>query len=230
MNHSRFSRISALLDRRQPDLTVVMDEVHKPMNMAAIIRSCDAIGIPKVHAIWPEKSMRISGNTASGSQQWVDVAVYQDAESCLSKLKSEGMQLVVTHLDAKAVDFRQVDYTRPTAILVGHEKFGASETALACADQTIVIPMLGAVQSLNVSAATAVVLYEAQRQREMAGMYQQPKPLDSRVRHRMLFESCHPIFAKLCKKKGLPYAELDDDGEIIATDDWWQQMRTKSNG
>ncbi|GAA5216288.1 tRNA (guanosine(18)-2'-O)-methyltransferase TrmH [Corallincola platygyrae] len=222
---SRFARISALLDRRQTDLTVVMEEVHKPMNMAAIIRTCDAVGIPKVHAIWPDDEMYISGNTASGSQRWVDVEIHRSSESCYQTLKQQGFQLLVTHLSSDSVDFREIDYTQPTAIIMGHEKEGVSDSTLQLADKNITIPMLGAVQSLNVSAACAVLLYEAQRQRMAAGSYDNPEPIDPKIRHKKLFESCHPIFAKQCHQKGLPYPPLDQEGEIVADKAWWDRMR-----
>ena len=93
----------------------------------------------------------------------------------IAALKAQGMQVLVTNLSDTAVNFTEIDYTKPTAIILGQEKFGTSEEALALADQDIVIPMVGMVQSLNVSVACSVVLYEAQRQRQLAGMYDQPK-------------------------------------------------------
>ncbi len=134
------------------------------------------------------------------------------------------MQVLVTNLSPNAVDFREIDYTKPTAIIMGQEKFGATAEALALADQDIVIPMVGMVQSLNVSVACAVTLYEAQRQRQLAGMYQRATISEQR-RQRMLFEGGHPIFAKACQRKGLPYPEIDAEGQIVASEEWWQKMQ-----
>ncbi len=225
MTPERFERISQMLSRRQPDLTVCMEQVHKPHNLAAIVRTCDAIGVSDIHAMWPDKQMRLSGNAATGSQNWVKLHTHDNTESAIQTLRSQGMQIVATNLSDTAVDFREVDYTKPTAILMGQEKHGISAEALALADQDIIIPMVGMVQSLNVSVATALVLYEAQRQRECAGMYQGPSKIPKQERDRIMFEGGHPVFAKVCKQKGLPYPAIDEEGQIDAPDSWWQRMQ-----
>jgi tRNA (guanosine-2'-O-)-methyltransferase len=224
MTPERLQRIHSMLDQRQPDLTVCMEGVHKTHNLAAVVRTADAIGVSDVHAVWKNEQMRVSGGSAAGSQNWIDVHNYSSTEDAISVLKQQGMQVLVTNLSDTAVDFREVDYTKPTAIILGQEKFGASEQALALADQDIVIPMVGMVQSLNVSVACSVVLYEAQRQRQLAGLYNQPRISEER-RQRILFEGGHPIFAKACQRKGLPYPAIDDEGQIVASEQWWQKMQ-----
>jgi len=224
MTPERHQRIQQMLDRRQPDLTVCMEGVHKNHNLAAVVRTCDAIGVSDVHAVWKNEQMRVSGGSAAGSQNWIDVHNYDNTEDAITELKKQQMQVLVTNLSDSAVDFREIDYTKPTAIILGQEKFGASETALELADQDIIIPMVGMVQSLNVSVACSVVLYEAQRQRQLAGLYDTPRISEER-RQRTLFEGGHPIFAKACIRKGLPYPHIDEDGQIVAPDDWWQKMQ-----
>lgn len=224
MTPDRLQRINNMLDQRQPDLTVCMEGVHKSHNLAAVVRTADAIGVSDVHAVWKNETMRVSGGSAAGSQNWIDVHNYSRTEDAINALKQQGMQVLVTNLSDTAVDFREIDYTKPTAIILGQEKFGASEKALAMADQDIIIPMVGMVQSLNVSVACSVVLYEAQRQRQAAGLYQQPRISHER-RQRILFEGGHPIFAKACQRKGLPYPEIDQAGQIVASEQWWQQMQ-----
>ncbi|MGB1263734.1 MAG: tRNA (guanosine(18)-2'-O)-methyltransferase TrmH [Cognaticolwellia sp.] len=224
MTPDRLQRINSMLDQRQPDLTVCMEGVHKSHNLAAVVRTADAIGVSDVHAVWKNETMRVSGGSAAGSQNWIDVHNYSRTEDAINELKQQGMQVLVTNLSDTAVDFREIDYTKPTAIILGQEKFGASEQALAMADQDIIIPMVGMVQSLNVSVACSVVLYEAQRQRQAAGLYQQPR-ISHQRRQRILFEGGHPIFAKACQRKGLPYPEIDEDGQIVASEQWWQQMQ-----
>jgi tRNA (guanosine-2'-O-)-methyltransferase len=136
------------------------------------------------------------------------------------------MQILVTNLSESAVDFREIDYTRPTAIILGSEKEGISQQALAAADQDIIIPMVGMVQSLNVSVASALILYEAQRQRQMSGMYERDEScLPDAVVQRILFERGHPVLAKVAKKKKLPYPLLDEHGQIIADEAWWREMQ-----
>ena len=224
MTPERLERMTTMLDKRQPDLTVCMEGVHKTHNLAAVVRTCDAIGVSDVHAVWKNEQMRLSGGSAAGSQNWIDVHNYSQTEDAIAELKKQGMQVLVTNLSDTAVDFREIDYTKPTAIILGQEKFGASEQALALADQDIVIPMVGMVQSLNVSVACSVVLYEAQRQRQLAGLYDKPTISEER-RQRVLFEGGHPIFAQACQRKGLPYPRIDEEGQIVASEDWWQQMQ-----
>ncbi|XQW85221.1 tRNA (guanosine(18)-2'-O)-methyltransferase TrmH [Thalassotalea piscium] len=224
MTPERLQRINAMLDHRQPDLTVCMEGVHKTHNLAAVVRTADAIGVSDVHAIWKNEQMRVSGGSAAGSQNWIDVHNYSKTEDAITQLKAQNMQVLVTNLSDTAVDFREIDYTKPTAIILGQEKFGASEIALEMADQDIIIPMVGMVQSLNVSVACSVVLYEAQRQRHLAGLYNQPRISEER-RQRFLFEGGHPIFAQACKRKGLPYPQIDADGQIVASEQWWHKMQ-----
>jgi tRNA (guanosine-2'-O-)-methyltransferase len=224
MTPERLERINMMLDHRQPDLTVCMEGVHKSHNLAAVVRTADAIGVSDVHAIWKSDEMEVRGGSAAGSQNWIDVHNYSKTKDAIDELKKQGMQILVTNLSDSAVDFREIDYTKPTAIILGQEKFGASDVALEMADQDIMIPMVGMVQSLNVSVACSVVLYEAQRQRQLAGMYDTPR-IDENRRQRFLFEGGHPIFAEACKRKGLPYPTIDADGQIIASELWWEQMQ-----
>lgn len=224
MTPERHQRIKAVLDKRQPDLTVCMEGVHKTHNLAAVVRTCDAVGVSDVHAVWKTEEMEVRGGSAAGSQNWVEVHSYSQTEQAIKALKAQGMQVLVTNLSDSAVDYREVDYTKPTAIILGQEKFGASDVALNMADQDIVIPMVGMVQSLNVSVACSVVLYEAQRQREIAGMYDKPTLCETR-RQKVLFEGGHPIFAEACARKGLPYPAIDDEGQIVASEEWWQKMQ-----
>lgn len=223
MSPERYQRIRQMLRMRQTDLTVCMEEVHKPHNVSAVIRSCDAIGIHRIHAVWDHKT-RLRKGTAMGSQNWVYTQSHDTIEDAVSHLKQQNMQVLVTHLSDDAVDFREIDYTKPTAILLGQEKYGATDKAIELADQDIVIPMVGMVQSLNVSVAAALVLYEAQRQRQLAGCYDK-QHLSEAECQKMLFEGGHPVLRKVCDRKGIPYPEIDDEGQIVADEQWWQQMQ-----
>lgn len=223
MSPERYARIREVLRQRQTDLTVCMEEVHKPHNVAAIVRSCDAVGIHNVNVIWDEAN-RFKAGPAVGAQKWVKHQQHPDIESAVAQFKQDNMQVLVTHLSDDAVDYREVDYTKPTAIILGQEKYGATEQAIALADQNIIIPMVGMVQSLNVSVAAALVLYEAQRQRQLAGCYEK-QTLPESVCQRILFEGGYPILQKMCVRKQIPYPEIGPEGEIIATPEWWQKMQ-----
>ncbi|MGC9420996.1 MULTISPECIES: tRNA (guanosine(18)-2'-O)-methyltransferase TrmH [Vibrio] len=226
MNLERYLRIQEVLKARQPDLTVCLEEVHKPNNVSAVIRTADAVGLHQIHAVWPSEPMRTLSHTSAGARNWVEVETHDSTQEAITHLKAQGMQILVTNLSEHAVDFRAIDYTQPTAIVVGSEKTGISHHALALADQDIVIPMVGMVQSLNVSVACALILYEAQRQRQQAGMYQREQsPLSEQTIQRILFERGHPVLAKVAKRKGLPYPSLNEKGEIIADPNWWNAMQ-----
>ncbi|XOV79837.1 MAG: tRNA (guanosine(18)-2'-O)-methyltransferase TrmH [Aestuariibacter sp.] len=223
MTDSRFRRINANLLRRQMDLTVCLEHVHKPPNVSAVLRTCDAVGIHEVNMVWNAQT-RMRKGTAMGSQKWVRQCRHESIEDAVSKFRDNNMQVVVSHLSDKAIDFRRIDYTRPTAIILGQEKKGASEESITLADHEIVIPMYGMVQSLNVSVAGALILYEAQRQRADSGMYEKVTIPDD-IRQQMLFEGCHPELFKQWQRKNLPWPEIDNNGEVIADASWWQTMQ-----
>ncbi len=215
-----------MLATRQPDLTVCLEQVHKPHNVSAIIRTADAVGVHQVHAVWPTTRMRTLVSSAAGSNSWVSVKTHRTIGDAVGHLKAQDMQILATNLSARAVDFREVDYTRPTCVLLGQEKTGITEEALALADQDIVIPMIGMVQSLNVSVASALILYEAQRQRQNAGLYRRDNSmLDEEEQQRLLFEGGYPVLANVAKRKGLPRPQIDEQGQVVASAEWWAAMQ-----
>jgi len=199
-----------------------MDEVHKPHNLAAIVRTCDAIGIGEVHAVYPESVLRNCHGTAMGSNRWVTTHTHNDLSAGLGQMRAEKKQILAAHFSDRAIDFRQIDYTKPTAILVGSEKFGVSDKAAEMADEHILIPMLGMVQALNVSVATAIILYEAQRQREVAGLYNK-RQLDDALCENLRFEWLHPEVKKYCDKHNIRYPIIDENGDI--QDQAWHHLR-----
>ncbi|WP_223670575.1 tRNA (guanosine(18)-2'-O)-methyltransferase TrmH [Kangiella shandongensis] len=219
---TRYQKIIELLSNRQPDLTVFMDEVHKPHNLAAIVRTSDAVGIGHVHAVFPPE-VRYSGHhTSSGSKRWVTTHKHPDLRTGIEQIKSQGMQVLAAHFSDKAVDFRSIDYTKPTCLLVGSELVGVSDEAAELADEHVIIPMVGMVQSLNVSVATALILYEAQRQRDEAGMYGELKVPQEEVDF-ILFNALHPSVKKYCDKHQIRYPKLNDEGDIDDPD--WDELR-----
>jgi tRNA (guanosine-2'-O-)-methyltransferase len=213
MGAERFQRIRAVVDRRQPDLTVLMEHVHKPHNLSAIVRNCDAVGIFEVHAVTSDEGLRLHHDTSAGTAKWVRVRLHEAAPSAMRFLRERGFRIVAADPGSGAADFRDVDYTRPTALLLGTELTGITETSLEEADERIRIPMKGMARSLNVSVATALVLYEAYRQREGAGFYDVSR-LDSALRERLLFEGMYPKLARRLRANGTDYPEMDERGAI----------------
>ncbi|MFK7955965.1 MAG: tRNA (guanosine(18)-2'-O)-methyltransferase TrmH [Lysobacterales bacterium] len=214
MTPERFALVQKKLALRQPDLTVLLEQVHKSHNFSAILRSCDAVGVFQANIVPPEGKSPVSNHTAQGAEKWVKVRRFPDMQGAHQGLKAEGFQLLAAHLDKDAVDFRQVDYTRPTAIVLGAERDGVRDATLKKCDATIYIPMQGMVQSLNVSVAAALILFEAQRQRMASGQYASRRlqgPLYDKTR----FEWLHPTIARYCQRKGKPYPPLGDSGELL---------------
>jgi tRNA (guanosine-2'-O-)-methyltransferase len=221
LSRERLAKVQQVLALRQPDLTVVMDGVHKPHNVAAIVRSCDAVGVMEVHLVRPRDRklgdrLGTPHATSGGSQKWVQQRRYEGVTEPIRQLQSMNFQVLAANKSARAVDFRQVDFTKPTAILMGAELFGVGEEALGLVDREIFIPMVGMVESFNVSVACAVLLAEAQRQRLAAGHYDQPKLTQEQL-NRMCFEWLHPKLAALYQRQGKNYPLLDEDGDIVTS-------------
>lgn len=208
---ARYRRIREVLEKRQPDLTVVAEDVYKPHNLSAMLRSCDAAGIGAVHAITPTGGVPTFNETSAGAHKWVDLVLHDDIADAYLELQERGMQVLAAHFSERALDYRDVDFTRPTAVLFGNEKRGVSQFAAARADEHIVIPMLGMVESLNVSVATAIILFEAQRQRRAAGMYEHPR-LSEREMNDQAFRWLYPREAAVLESSGEPFPLLNEDG------------------
>ncbi len=174
----RMKKMAGVLKNRQPDLTVVCENIHDPHNVSAILRSCDAVGVETVHLLYSSGEFPEMGKKSSASaKKWVDVGFFSSCREARSLLKAQGFTIYATCLNEQAQSIYDVDWTAPAAIMVGNEHNGVSAEALEIADALIFIPMFGMIQSLNVSVATAVILYEACRQRMIKGMY--PHPLTS---------------------------------------------------
>lgn len=216
----RYKKICHVLNHRQPTLTILMDEVNKPHNLSAIIRTCDAVGIVEAHAVPPKGSQLVDfeGHTyeaTSGSaHKWVKIKRHANTTEAVKNLQDNGFQVLATHLSQRSVDYREIDYTQPSCLLLGAEKWGVSNEAADLADANIVIPMFGMVQSLNVSVAAATILFEAQRQRLAKGMYDTPQ-LSQQQLHNLKFEWAYSDLAGEYHRKGQDYPELDDLGNII---------------
>jgi len=211
----RFDRLRAVLDRRMADLTVVLEHVDKPHNISAVLRSCDAVGVLEAHVVSLKGRIATPNDTARGSQKWVTLHSHPTSTDLLIRLRDQGFRLYGTHLGVQARDYRDCDYTGPTAFLLGAEKWGLSDQATALVDQAVVIPMQGMVQSLNVSVAAAALLFEAVRQRRLAGLLPSAgEGLPADLRRRRLFEWAYPQVAAWCRSQGRPYPDLDETGRI----------------
>lgn len=170
----RRQRIETVLRRRQPDLTIVLENVHDPHNVSAVLRSCDAVGLLRIHVVYsienpPDRAF--ARTTSASAAKWIEVATHDSIEACYRVLHAEGFTVLATAMSDASMDLFDVDLTGPTALVFGNEMRGLSPEARSLADGSMVIPMMGMVRSLNISVACAVTLYEALRQRRRAGAY-----------------------------------------------------------
>jgi len=174
VSEERLNKMKRILETRQDTLRVFMDYVYSNHNLSAIVRTCDAVNVGKLY-YRHQKKVKLNNEITMGAHKWIFHEYVEDIEKFYKDIKSQGYQVVVTLLDEDTIDFREVDYTQPTLIVLGNEVDGASETSIKYADKKVIIPMYGMSQSLNVSVANAVILYEAQRQRVNKGMYDKPQ-------------------------------------------------------
>lgn len=172
----RKEKIGRVLSRRQPDLTVVMENIHDAHNVSAILRSCDGVGVMQVELVYTlERFPRIGKKSSSSANKWLDRRKHAGIAECYSTLRSEGFAIYATRLGAGGALLYDLDLTRKTALVFGNEHRGVSDEAASGADGVFEIPMMGMIQSLNVSVACAVCLYEALRQRRAAGDFDRQK-------------------------------------------------------
>ncbi|MBA2747115.1 MAG: RNA methyltransferase [Flavisolibacter sp.] len=173
MTDERRQRLESVLVKRQPNLTIVLENVFDPHNISAVMRSCDAVGIQEIYVLntkiarhkkWGERS-------SSSAAKWLTVHQYDNETVCFRDLKQKYAQILTTHLSGDAVSLYALDLTKSTALIFGNEHAGVSEEIRALADGNFIIPQVGMIQSLNISVACAVSLYEAYRQKEIAGHY-----------------------------------------------------------
>ncbi len=174
LSEDRVNRIKNLLNKKQPDLHIFMDNVHDSHNISAIIRSSEAIGLLELYyTSYDNRVMKIHKTITQGSHKWIEVTKIDNNNrlSFLEQKQKEGYQIVATSLSKSSISYTKIDYTKPTIVVVGNEKDGVDKDILNISNHQIIIPMVGMAQSLNVSVATAVILFEAKRQREEANMY-----------------------------------------------------------
>ncbi|MFA5935944.1 MAG: RNA methyltransferase [Patescibacteria group bacterium] len=169
MTPKREQKMKDVAERRFQDLHVLLENVDDPHNLGAILRTCDAVGVSRVHLVYtesrPPRMSELRTKAAASAVKWLDIKKWTSLEECLTAVRSEGFKIVVTALTETGVPQWEIDFIQPTVLAIGNEHDGVSAALLAAADTVATIPMRGMVQSLNVSVATAVILEEALRQR-----------------------------------------------------------------
>ena len=211
----RFERIKSVLDCRMKNLTVLVEDVNKPHNLSAILRTCDAAGVFEANFISEKDKVKTFNSTAQGSQKWVKLNNHETTISAVSELKKKGFKLYGTTLNEKSTDYRNFDYSENTCFVLGAEKWGLSDQLISKVDESIFIPMSGMVQSLNVSVAASILLFEAIRQRESKSLLPlKGEGLSAEEYEKTLFEWSYPELASIYRKSGNKYPKINQYGEI----------------
>ena len=183
MTPQRFNRLTSVLNKRQPDLTVVLENVFDPHNVSAVMRTCDAVGIQDVyilndrippHRKWGYRS-------SSTAAQWLSVHQFTNAEECFEEVSKKYKNIYTSHLSEASTDLYSMDLTESIALVFGNETFGVSDNIRKYAQGDFIIPQSGIIKSLNISVACAVTLYEAFRQKKQKGHYDEPRLPESKM-------------------------------------------------
>lgn len=177
MTPERQERLTSVLNKRQNDITVVLENVFDPHNISAVMRTCDAVGVQDIYILNTKlpRHKKWGAKSSSSAAKWLTIHQYENAEECFSSLRKQYSTILTTHLSSDAVDLYSVDLTRSTALVFGNEHSGVSEEIRNLADGNFIIPQTGIIRSLNISVACAVTMYEAFRQKKIAGHYSRQK-------------------------------------------------------
>ena len=171
-SEKRTNKIISVIKSRQKSLHVVLENIHDPHNVSAIFRTCDSVGIGKVSLVYNlDEFPKIGKKSSASAYKWVEKEKYKNIKECLGSLKKKKFKIFVSSISDDSKSIYDLDLTQNVALVFGNEHRGVSSEAESLADEKFIIPMHGMVQSLNVSVAAAVVLYETLRQRRIKGMY-----------------------------------------------------------
>jgi tRNA (guanosine-2'-O-)-methyltransferase len=175
MTPQRYQRLSTVIKNRQFDVTVVLENVFDPHNISAVMRTCDAVGIQEIFVLNTKipRHQKFGEKSSSSAAKWLTVHQYENAQECFVALRTKGYKIYTTHLADDSVSLYKMDLTQKIALVFGNEHSGVSDEIRTLADGNFLIPQYGIIQSLNISVACAVTVYEAQRQKEIAGHYAQ---------------------------------------------------------
>lgn len=188
MTGERKQRIEAVLSKRQNDVTIVLENVFDPHNISAVMRSCDAVGVQEIYVLNTKipRHKKWGDRSSSSASKWLTVHHFENTELCFEALRKKYSTIFTTHLSSDALNLYELDLTKSIALVFGNEHSGVSEEIRNMADGNFIIPQVGMIQSLNISVACAVTLYEAFRQKKNEGHYHQQKL--SSIQYSTLFE------------------------------------------
>ena len=177
MTPERREKLQTVLSKRQNDITIVLENVFDPHNISAVMRTCDAVGVQELYVLNTKipRHKKWGAKSSSSAAKWLTVYQFENAEECFSELRKKYSKILTTHLSSDALNLYEIDLTQPVALVFGNEHSGVSEEIRNLADGNFIIPQAGIIRSLNISVACAVTLYEAYRQKTLAGHYDKTK-------------------------------------------------------
>ncbi|HUR67576.1 MAG TPA: RNA methyltransferase [Chitinophagaceae bacterium] len=173
MTPERIQRLTSVLDKRQGDISIVLENVFDPHNISAVMRTADAVGVQDIYILNTKipRHKKWGARSSSSAAKWLTVYQFDNAEECFSSLRKRYSTILTTHLSSDAISLHSIDFTKSIALVFGNEHSGVSEEIRTLADGNFIIPQVGIIRSLNISVACAVTLYEAFRQKSGAGQY-----------------------------------------------------------
>ncbi|KAL5741335.1 hypothetical protein ACOSP7_028067 [Xanthoceras sorbifolium] len=156
----RFVRVAK---NRSYSVCLVVEGLSDFGNVSAAFRSADALGVQSVHVVSCNSSKRYRENrhVSMGAEKWLDIELWDSPQECFEVLRSRGYRIATTHVGMDAVSIYDMDWSCPTAIVVGNENRGISDEALQLSDLHCSIPMKGMVDSFNVSVAAGILMHHA---------------------------------------------------------------------
>jgi tRNA (guanosine-2'-O-)-methyltransferase len=177
MTPQREEKLLSVLNKRQNDITIVLENVFDPHNISAVMRTCDAVGVQEIYVLNTKiaRHKKWGAKSSSSAVKWLTVHQFENNEKCFDALRKKYAKILTTHFSADAVSLHKIDFTHPLALVFGNEHSGVSDEIRDMADGNFLIPQAGIIQSLNISVACAVTLYEAYRQKNEAGHYDKRK-------------------------------------------------------
>ena len=185
VSEERKARIAEVAAGRTYSVVPVLEGLHDPGNLHAVLRSAEGLGYGAAFVVAPEGDAAVfvehyqagqdvpqeelgkrgGGRAAQGAHKWLDLSIWPTADEFVRSARARGYAIVATHLDARTIPIADWDFTQPTALVFGNEKDGVSDVLLAHADANVVLPIDGFIQSYNVSVAVALALYHARQDR-----------------------------------------------------------------
>lgn len=173
----RIQRMMEVLSKRQNDIVVVLENVHDPHNVSAVLRTCDAIGILDIYLVYHsgQKFPQLNNKSSGRVRKWMIVHKFTTIQECFKELKDQGFTIVSTNVDTDSKSLYEIDFSQKIALVFGNEHEGITTEVKKTSDSVIFIPQVGFAESLNISVACSICLYEAFRQKNILGHYSSPK-------------------------------------------------------